>query len=265
MILTVSAGILYLLWADSVPSQNLGITPPIIERTLEPGKTLNLNITIDNHGPETVPLYCRILTLTMDPETGVPLFSDAPELAHSPQNWTTLEPASIVLRKGESRIVSITASPPARIRGGFYGAVVFDAGSLDHGAVSPGISQSLRISTTLSLTTSRYLLRDAVLSHFQVTEYKGKTVFSVRLDNLSNVALTPDAEIVIFSEENRVLDRLHPEGVLFHLPETPRTYRFVWKDPARRKPGQNYTARCRFRVTGIGKRLEAEREFLVSQ
>jgi len=238
-------------------SLKIQFTPPLFESDVSAGEELSFNIRLKNTDSARNELRAQVLSISMNDE-GRMRFSDDPFRAHSCQSWIDLNPKQILLEPDEIKKVMVHIRVPQRIQGGYYAAILFTTvnGYSEQGKTRIGLSVSTGTMVILSARGS--LKRDAGIMSFGIDS---QAKFTLQFQNKSNVHIKPDVSIVIYDEQDRVIDRINFKEDNFLLPESRRTFYGQWDNAKKKKKHKSYTAECRVTIKGLGKRLIEKRTF----
>ena len=174
-------------------SQTLEISPPSQEVKVDPGQTIKIKAKVRNRSNGTLSITTRIEDFTASGEGGqVALIEKGP---YAISSWTTIDQPTFVLKTGETKEITATASVPAGLAGGRYGSFVFSAGGGVAGAGTAAVSQEvaslflLRISGPVSEVLSADEFRMPSFVEF------GPVPMTVKFSNKGNVHVRPNGLI----------------------------------------------------------------------
>jgi hypothetical protein len=258
------------LWVVSIPVQStpvqtmyFGITPPLVEKYVSPASKETFSLFLQNYSTGTLDLQGSVQSFRADNQSGELFFIDDVLSPHSCQGWIRLDPYDVILEPGENREIKVTVDVPHRIEGGYYAWIFFEPRSHDEEETDGAFSLTVRIGTTVVLKARGQQDIKARIISFTAEEELGHTVFKARLINPGNVHVSPEVNIVLFSDVGRVVDRLKFKDKSFIFPGSQKLFRLVWTNPLKREPGKSYSAECRFRIPGLGRSLREKIYFSV--
>lgn len=248
--------LVFILWT---PRESWGVirmqlSPPIFEAETQPKTTLTYSINVLNTGEDQLTLATHIKSVKFD-RLGNIIFQDATYQEHSCQTWIDVDPKSIVLPQGEKRPVDVVINVPANVTGGYYAAILFETQQPHSTAGQSTVGLQLRTGSLVCLRIKKTCKLDAMISSFSLNNKQNQTEFQIILKNNSNCHITPKGSLVIYTERNRIIDRININDSTFMLPNSERHFTVIWSNERKRVPGTSYLAECRFDVKGLGKSL----------
>lgn len=230
------------------------LSPPLYDVETKPNALLTYQISIQNNGTDQLLILAYVKNLMFDLD-GNPSFNDAPFQKHSCQSWIDVQPKSLLLPPMKNRMVDVTIKVPENVSGGYYAAILFETDTPQKSLVRSTVGLQLRTGSLVSLKIKRTQKIDAKISLFQLYHRKNQTEFQIILKNDGNCHINPRGSIVIFDEQNRIVDRINMNDSAFTLPHSERRLKVIWKNERKRVAGKSYLAECRFLVKGLGKSL----------
>lgn len=248
----------------SMPTIKIQITPPIYEAEIRPGENRIFELVVQNNSMKRISLNGYVRSINMD-LNGNPDFIDDPYCSFSCQTWIDLNPRKFEIDPGKRRKIMVKINVPKSAEGGNYAAVLFDMNESQSEDEENKVGLVLRTGTMVLLTTRYPKKIDADISSFMIRNQIDETVFQVIIQNKSNKHIRPHGSIVIFENNRRIIDRINIQDNNFIMPMSDRLFRFVWRNPNKRKINMIYKAEGRFNVKGLGKSLNLKKEFSTSQ
>jgi hypothetical protein len=198
-----------LLLVSSLPvyaqsaGQGLEISPPLIEKSGDPGSTQSFTIRVRNVTSATLVVTTTVDDFVANGEDGqAKLLLDNKETSpYSVKGWATL-PAQITLVKDEAKSVQIDLHVPKDAApGGHYGVARFTGAP--PGVEGSGVSLSASIGTLMLVNVSGQAKTSAKLVEFYTTSNgkkgaffdKGPYGFTERIQNTGNVHFKPTGTV----------------------------------------------------------------------
>jgi hypothetical protein len=121
-------GLLFFSWflLTTAHAADIGISPPRLELTVEPGETITEAITLLTDAVQEQQLQVIIEDFTLDPKGDLSTLP-AGSLEHSASNWLQPELSDFVIAGGEGREfrISVTVPDDASLVGTYHGMVFF--------------------------------------------------------------------------------------------------------------------------------------------
>lgn len=207
---------------NSGSGQGLQISPVIAEIIVDPGKTYNINITVQNVTTGDLYYQAFVNDFRAKDETGAPqvlLNQDLPA-SLSLVHWFKPIP-SLLIHAKQSVVVPVQISIPADTEpGGHYGVIRFSGIAPE--LKDTGVALSASVGTLVLARVSGqakeglqlkdfYALRSSKRSNFFET---GPLTFVERLYNSGNVHLKPEGSIIVKDMTGKVVSTLavNPNG-----------------------------------------------------
>lgn len=235
------------------------LSPPIYNVETTANSNLSYAISLQNNSDEPLSLRTRVKSLAFDTH-GNAAFPDAPFEPHSCQTWISVDPKSIVLAARQKRSVDVNIEVPSDAAGGYYAAILFETDKTQASQGHSTVGLQLRTGSLVSLKIRRTIRLDVKIASLSLSNSREQTQFKITLRNDSNCHINPSGSIVIFNQDQRIIDRLTINDSTFMLPGSERTFTLVWDNKRKRVPGTSYAAECRVVVRGLGKSLSYRTE-----
>ncbi len=203
LILGLSVFLSFSFAQNTVSSQSLEVSPPSQELTSDPGQTIIAKAKVRNKSADSINIKVRIEDFTATGEGGqVALIEKGPQ---SLTAWTVLEPATFLLKPGETKEVTAKISVPKEAAGGHYGSFVFSAGG---GQAAPGTaSVAQELASLFLIRTSGPVSEKLLISEFKAPSFLefGPVPFTLKFTNSGNVHVKPFGLINITDIFGRVV------------------------------------------------------------
>jgi len=184
--------------ADEYDPFTFMVSPAKIETTAQPGETYYETINVTNQGPVPMTIDTGVGDFAINSDSSVQFF----EVGQQPQSsapWISLDPASFLLKAGESRAVTVSVAVPADAGIGGRNAMVFFQ-NLRTGDGGGGIDFIGRIGAPILTTIGDEsdIERGGMITEFTISNgwldrsSKPKVIFQ----NTGNVHITIRGEVV---------------------------------------------------------------------
>lgn len=195
--------------------QGLEISPPLIERDVDPGESLEVDIKVRNVTAGTVTTTAQVDDFVAAGEDGQPkllLEEDAAEAEESPyslKEWVSGVP-DLTLVSQEVKTAKVSINVPADASpGGHYGVVRFTATPAD--AEGTAVSLSASIGSLILLRVSGDIVEQASIQQFSsgrinpaTEEFQATSFFETapvsfleRVQNSGNVHFKPAGSVIV--------------------------------------------------------------------
>jgi hypothetical protein len=238
------------------------VSPPVVKLTLQPGSAESVTITLFNRDERTLILEIEKSALAMD------IDGRAKEGANGDNDfscagWLTTSMDFVEIPPGESVQVPVRIKVPFGVHGGRYGIVLFR--SVDEGVSKSDLHISGRLGSIFMIELFGMKERTAGIDHFRIQQGDSGIQFLAMVRNEGNIHLTAAGSVIIRNSESKIIDRVQLDtGTGTILPEHRRQFKATWHNMKKMKPG-SYTATLRMRVKGMGKLLQQEQKFEISE
>ena len=117
--------------ADNEKGSGITVGPPVVEYTIERGKTVSGIVKVNDYNPVAVTLYPQVSDFGAKNESGQPAFFETdPNRKFSLSNWIKFSPDPINLAVGELKAIQYQIVVPEDAEpGGHYGVLFFSTKS----------------------------------------------------------------------------------------------------------------------------------------
>ena len=217
-------------------SQGLEITPLIVERRTDPGKTITATIRLLNISNNNLVANGEVEDFVAKGEDGQPqiLLETNERSPYSLKDWVTI-PRDTYLAKGEAKTVAITMRVPASASpGGHYGVVRFTGRPPE--VEGQGVSLAPSLGSLILLNVSGQVKEQLKIEEFKPTFggkpgwlfENGPLTFMTRLRNTGNVHVKPQGNVQVtgwFGQKARLT--LNEKGGNV-LPDSIRRFENSW-------------------------------------
>ena len=195
--------------AATQSGQGLEISPPLIEFTTDPGKTVSVSIKLRNITDSPLVARARIDDFLAQGEEGLPkllLDEDAAETSpYSFKPWVSSIPA-VSLAPKQQKAIQVTFNVPGDASpGGHYGVIRFTAAAPE--VEQTGVALAASIGTLVLINVSGDVKTAATIEQFFVSQNaggkpssffeQGPLTFVERIKNTGNVHIKPVGEVKI--------------------------------------------------------------------
>jgi hypothetical protein len=237
LLLIISGGTVY---GQQGSGQALEISPPLIEKKIDPGTTLKINIRIRNITKGSLVTHATIDDFVANGEEGqAKVLVDAKEPSpYSFKSWVEDIP-DMTLVAGEAKTTSVTFNVPSSASpGGHYGVVRFTGSAPE--LEGTGVSLNASLGSLILLNVSGNVTYKASLVDFYASQAgkntkrgffeQGPITFVERIKNEGSVHIKPIGTLRItntFGKETAVLS-VNPDGGNI-LPASTRRLEEVFK------------------------------------
>jgi len=192
-------------------SISLRVAPLHYDLAINPGEMTEVDAYIENISAETVNLETESSDFFVD-DAGGYIFSGEKEISNEnlrpylAKDWLSVEQKDLTLAAGEGKVLKLKISVPQNaILGGHYGAVFFRTKCdlpADPAVVSTDKSSvcvSGRVGVLFLIQVGGEAVKKESLKIIDLPKFslKGKTSFSVEIENEGNTHFRPDGQIVI--------------------------------------------------------------------
>ena len=156
LVICLELGVWNLEFAKDAFAQtlSLSISPPILELTIQPGKSFTQTYTIENDGVPVV-VSAKIVPFVPLDQNGHPEIIEDPNSVQSFSGWFSFDPRPISLSSGESDSFNVKFTPPpAAPEKDYYFTLLFTSGNDNQLNINETQSQ-IRLGTNILLTISK--------------------------------------------------------------------------------------------------------------
>lgn len=201
--------------------QALSISPPLIDTTGDPGKTVNVAIKITNISGGDLLIKNQINDFGAKNETGEPniIFDDNQTTSYSLRNWVSA-PDPFVLSPNQTKSVNFVINvPPGAEPGGHYAVFRFTGKAPE--LEDSGVALSASIGSLVLLKVSGDIHEQAKLLDFYSSTptfvksaffETGPVGFVERIENTGNLHVQPTGSIEIFDMFGKKVQTLQVNG-----------------------------------------------------
>ncbi len=214
------------------PSMGLKISPTLIEEKVEPGQVNAYVLRVENPGDTTLHLFTVAKDIVGVGPDGRPIYARAEEEnTYRLSSWVTFKEKDLTLGPGESGVVHVTVKIPSDVSpGGHFGSLALtQEGPKD---VPIGTGVGFELGAILSLQVAGEVVEDTRFRSFSASQMvygSPEAHFSVRLENLGNVAARPQGIIDIMNMWGKKVASIPVnEGAAGVFPKSTRDFTAVW-------------------------------------
>jgi len=182
--------------------EGLTISPPISDIKLEPGKTYNGVIKLNNPTKDLVTVYPVARNFSASGETGVPAIENpSSDSTYGLATWISFSQTKISLTPEQDIQFSYKITVPADAEpGGHYAAVLFASEPPKSGEDSTQVSLASMVGSLILGKVSGDIVEKAEVREFSAGGrffLKSPINFTLRIANSGNVHFAPKGEIVV--------------------------------------------------------------------
>jgi len=187
---------------------SLGVSPPILEVMIKPGKEINQKYLISNSGRET-PLLLKIVPFSPQDAYGNVKFEDMSVYENIDLlSWFKIgdspisNNARIFLPRGGNQEITLNINPPENApQGDYYLTLLFET-DLSNTIGKQGSSSNAQIGTNILLTISKdgNPKKDAEVSEFsapKIIDSLGTITYTLNIKNIGNAFFKPVGDITV--------------------------------------------------------------------
>ncbi len=213
LFLIFNFALLTFIGASSAMAQSIvkmsAMPPRVEDLSGEPGEVVTRQIKVRNLGDQEVTLEAKLHDFIVQDDQGTPIMLEQDSTPEDNRwalsQWVNVSPLRFVLQPGEIQELDlIIVIPEDALAGGRYAAVVYqpmeEASLGDTGAkVNPSVA------SLLYLTVEGDISEQANITRFEVPKFSefGPIPFLTEIENLSEIHISPQAEIKVFNLFNR--------------------------------------------------------------
>lgn len=183
----------------------LTVSPPLVEVDLNPGNTIEKEITITNETKFEQTYYLTAENFKAKGEDGSPSFDEKPEIGqvgYGLAQWISFPVKAVTLKPGDIRKVAVNINLPQIIQPGGYYASVFFSTNPPEGAKGGEVAIGSQVGVLFLLNVPGDVKESAAISTFDL-DPSGKTWFSslpfstlTRITNGGNSHFKPLGQVV---------------------------------------------------------------------
>lgn len=197
--------------------RSLGISaiPPRLEVTLKPGESITEVIKVRNESKDEKIISTKIKDFIVVDNSGTPIQIDTKNTSNrwTASNWIQVSSNELKLKPGETRSLSVTIiAPDDALPGGHY-AMILHSPNNETVLSETGAVIQTNVGTLIYITIPGDINESANIKKFSAPNYSeyGPITFKATITNLSDVHITPIANIIItnylgMTTDNLVLD-----------------------------------------------------------
>lgn len=216
----------------AIPNQAQGLTisPPLFDLNLEPGKSYNEQIKLNNPTTNIIEMYPIARNFTAsDDESGTPTIESPDQSAtYGLATWITFDQPKIVLTPDQEVTFKYTIKVPTDAEpGGHYASVLFASQPPTPDKNVSQVALASMVGSLILGKVSGAITEDASLREFTTSKYinlKPPVDFTLRIANSGNVHVKPIGEILVsnFGRTSASLDINPQKGNI--LPSSVRRF-----------------------------------------
>jgi len=240
------------------PALATTIFSPVLEMTVEPGKTESGILKVYNETDFPLTLQASVEAFTAGDESGQPQYLPAAE-RRDYLNWFKLSSDSLKLNARQAAVVPFSVTVPAKaLPGGYYAVVFWQSGGLEG---QSAVSINSKVGTLVLVRVTGEVKESGEIVEFGPVVKSDMLFdlpisFTVRFSNIGNIHLAPSGEIEIknwLGKKNRLAINAEKR---FVLPGSIRRFDAVWSNltpPPNSWQGFWQKVRAEIRELAIGK------------
>lgn len=216
--------------------EGLTISPPILETTLESGKSISRTIRLTNPTDKVVEVYPRAMNFKAKGEGGEPAFFDKTEEDEkfSLAKWISFSENKIALAPEQIVEFKYDINVPEKAEaGGHYGVIFFATEPPKTDEDSSKVSIGSMIGSLVLVKVPGQIVEKGFLEEFSTNKrlsLNNDINFTSRISNLGNVHFKPKGKITIKSISGQTVDSLdinEQSGNV--LPDSTRKFENKWE------------------------------------
>ncbi len=221
------------VWAQS--ALTLGVSPTLINISLEPGESWSSSLRIINPNPYQLKVYVDVVNFYSQGEDGSGYFISPKAQDNTFANWVELYKNELMIPAGQVSKLPIKVNVPDNASpGGHFAAILV--------GTKPAVNKNETKVSTAQVTTSLLFLQvngdvheEGKIRSFSTAKKITDTAqmdFVLRFENTGNIHLLPRGEIKIVDWKNSVVGKIPiNQNTDFGnvLPNTIRKYELSWK------------------------------------
>ena len=239
-------------YGASTGSLNFSVSPSIIDLKITSNSTKSAKLSVLNNNREDLTLAVSVLDVNTD-HNGSTTLAPANSSLFSGTPWIFPEQTKVTVKAGSQTTVMVNFKIPGGLQGGRYAVILFEPVDSDK-KKKVQISGRIGVLVMLSIAGPRQL--SAQIVDFYSSSKTEGIFFQGQIRNTGNIHYKCHADIVIISENQRIIDRLNVNWASQTiLPNTTRDIAVIWDNPGKMQPGK-YTVNLRFFIHGGGKTLQ---------
>lgn len=216
------------------PGEGVTVSPPILEKNVQPGEIVTETINLSNPTKKLVELYPVVMNFKAKGEGGEPDFylPTEEEKKFSLASWIKFSQLKIALTP--EQVTNWTfqiAVPQGAEPGGHYGVILFatEPPKIKNDTTTVGIASM--VGSLILCKVAGEVVEKGVLQEFSTKKFyfKPPVKFTVRIANTGNVHFKPQGEIVIKNWQGKNIGEVavnQSKGNV--LPESTRKFEEEW-------------------------------------
>jgi len=219
----------------SVPTTgvDLALSPTFLSVISDPGESVNTQFKVRNNNNFTEYLQLKVAKFTASADGSSPVIADM-EDSDEWADWLSFSEEQFTVASGETKIITVSANPPADAALGYYYAIlvsrITDAEEANSQAVVSGSPAIPLLLNVKSPNAKRELQLVSFKTDKMFYEYL-PTQFKVEVKNSGNIHAVPVGDIFLDGLGGKRLSVLQMnEGKGNILPNTTRVFDTSWTD-----------------------------------
>lgn len=212
-----------------------GISPTLIERSAEPGDTIQTEVIISNLSDSEQTYYLFVKNISGVRDNGSPIYAPegAEKTGYEMSEWAALGFEEITLASEADVVLPITINVPSDASpGSHFGGVIVSLEPPRLRRVGAGVG--FEVTNIISLRIAGDILESAQIRSFATDRFiYGSPVvdFTARVENKGNVLVRPIGPLEVtnmFGE--RVANLVFNDALGGVFPRTVREFKYTWED-----------------------------------
>ena len=196
----------------SAQTSGVGITPALIEETLDPGAVEEYTITVNNRSDQDQEYFVFTRNISGVSNGGNPIFAESnlERTGYELQDWITLPVNQVMVSANSQTSFTIELAVPENASPGSHFGGVFISAEPPK-IENSGAAVGYQVANIISIRVSGEAIEESSIRQFSTSQflYGSQNVdFSIRIENSGNVLVRPIGPLEIYNMLGELVDNV---------------------------------------------------------